>query len=142
MYELFPYSNILAGTLVLIVGFGIHWLSQLSMFLHWELMPRHGFGINISDKPKGYDRFIAISDITIGWLYGIIGVGLLMGTSWGYFLAWIPGIILTLEGIGYWMMTNKKHTPIVKDTYFSRIEWSALNLFTGLFVILVAWNAL
>jgi len=39
-------------------------------------------------------------------------------------------------------MTNKKHTPIVKDTYFSRIEWSALNLFTGLFVILVAWNAL
>ena len=142
MYELFPYSNVLAGTLVLIVGFGIHWLSQVSLFLNWELMPRHGFGINIASNPKGYDRFIAISDVTIGWMYGIIGVGLFLGTGWGYLLAWIPGVILTLEGIGYWITTSKKHNPIVKDTYFTRIEWSALNLVTGLFVILIAWNAL
>lgn len=142
MYELFPYSNILAGALVLIVGFGIHWLSQVSLFINWELMPRHGFGLNISANTKGYDRFIAISDITIGWMYGIIGVGLFLGTDWGYVLAWIPGVILSLEGISYWVMTSKKHAPERKFSYFTRIEWSALNLVTGLFIILVAWNAL
>jgi len=142
MYELFPYSNILAGVLVLIVGFGIHWLNQLSLFLNWELMPRHGFGINLADSPEGYDRLIAISDMVIGWLYGIIGIGLFMGTEWGLTLAWLPGIILTLEGISYWIVTGKKHPRGKKYPYFTRIEWSALNLITGLYIIAVAWNAL
>ena len=142
MYELFPYSNILAGGLVLIVGFGIHWLNQLSLFLNWELMPRHGFGINLADSPKGYDRFIAISDITLGWMYGIIGIGLFMGTDWGYLLSWIPGVILTLEGISYWIVTSGKHVHEKSYSYFTRIEWSALNLVSGLFIIAVAWNAL
>jgi len=142
MNELFPYSNILAASLLLIVGFGIHWLNQLSLFLHWELMPRHGFGINLSSSQKGYDRLIAISDITIGWLYGIIGVGLFMGTEWGYALAWIPGIILTIEGISYWIMTGKKQMQPLAESYFTRVEWSSLNLVTGMFIMVVAWNAL
>ena len=87
-------------------------------------------------------RLIAISDITIGWLYGIIGVGLFMGAEWGYVLAWIPGIILTFEGISYWILTGKNHMQALADSYFTRVEWSVLNLFTGLFIIAVAWHAM
>ena len=142
MGELFPYSNILAGSLVLIVGFGIHWLNQVANLLHWELMPKQGLVINIPVNTKKIERFISISDITIGWLYGIIGVGLYLGTSWGYTLAWIPGIMLTVEGISYWIMTNPKHATTKYFSYFTRMEWSALNFFTGILIILVAWHAL
>lgn len=142
MGELFPYANILAGSLVLIVGFGIHWLNQLSLFMHWELMPKDGFGIHMLTNASKYDRFIAISDVTIGWIYGIIGIGLFMGTSWGYLLAWIPGLFITFEGISYWIITGKKNLQGIKYSYFNRIEWSILNIITGLFILFVAWNAI
>lgn len=142
MGELFPYANILAGSLVLIVGFGIHWLNQLSIFLHWELMPKDGFGIHTLANASKYDRFVAVSDVTIGWIYGVIGIGLFMGTSWGYLLAWIPGLFITFEGISYWIVTGKKNLQGIKYSYFNRIEWSTLNIVTGLFILFVAWNAM
>ena len=142
MEELFPYSNILGGVLVLIVGFGIHWLNRVALYLHWEFMPRHGFGIIFGDSQNNYNRWITISDMTIGWLYGVIGVGLILGMDWGYDLAWIPGVILTLEGISYWINNGKKKSDPAQYTYFTPSEWKVLNLLTGLFVIIIAWNAL
>ena len=65
-----------------------------------------------------------------------------MGTKWGFALAWLPGIILTLEGITYWIVTGKKHLREDRYPYFTRIEWSALNLITGLYIIAIAWNAM
>ena len=42
MSGLFPYANILAGLLVLLVGFGFHWLGQLVSVINWKLAPRLG----------------------------------------------------------------------------------------------------
>ena len=42
MTHLFPYDNVIAGTLVLIVGFGFHWLGQGLSVLNWSLATRLG----------------------------------------------------------------------------------------------------
>ena len=36
MNFLFPYDNIVIGILILIVGFGFHWIGQLISVLNWE----------------------------------------------------------------------------------------------------------
>jgi hypothetical protein len=140
MYEPFPFAHIIAGILILIVGFGFHFLSQLMGYLHWEPEVKHGFIINMPVKSKGYAHIIALSDVLIGWSYAIIGSGLYLGKSWGYVLAWIPGIIFTFEGIGYWFWSG--HQQRFKDPLRTRIEWSTLNIICGLFIVLVAWSGI
>lgn len=40
--SVFPYDNVVAGVLVLVVGFGFHWIGQLVSVLNWDLAARIG----------------------------------------------------------------------------------------------------
>ena len=142
MQSLFPFAHIIAGIIILIVGFGFHFLGQLMGFLYWEPELKHSFIINMPIKAKGYAHIVAISDVAIGWSYAIIGMGMYIGKSWSYTLAWIPGIILFLEGISFWTWRNQNNRPAQDLSLTERIEWSGLNIVSGLFILLVAWSAL
>lgn len=37
MHHLFPYDHIVVAILILIVGFGFHWIGQLISVINWEL---------------------------------------------------------------------------------------------------------
>ena len=41
MSPLFPYANVVVGLLVLLLGFGFHWLGQLISVLDWQLATRN-----------------------------------------------------------------------------------------------------
>ena len=42
MDQIFPYANIIAGVLVLVVGFLFHWVGQLICLLNWEFATKIG----------------------------------------------------------------------------------------------------
>lgn len=144
MTHAFPYDNLIAGILVLVVGFGFHWIGQGLSLLNRELAIR--LGIWERDMPPEYavyEEAIAVADVSLGWLYGIAGVGLILGTSWGYRLAWFPGAILLYHAISFWFWTRNQrragyrhgsaNTPL-------REVWTVANLGTALLTIVVAWN--
>ncbi|MCP4580310.1 MAG: hypothetical protein GY839_01735 [candidate division Zixibacteria bacterium] len=142
MNEIFPYSNIVAGILVLIVGFIFHWLGQLISIIDWDIATK--LGLQEKELPpeyKVYEHANAIADVAIGWLYGIAGFGLLLGVSWGYKLAWIPGAILLYHGISFWFWNvNQRNSGHKLNSDTLRIGWTTANLITGLLAITVAWN--
>jgi hypothetical protein len=139
MNALFPYANILAGTLILIVGFLFHWIGQLFSVLNWDLAMR--LGLQEKEAPpeyKVYEQGTAMADVAIGWIYGIAGMGLILGASWGFKLAWFPGVILIYHSICYWFWTgNQKRAGYQIEPY--RIVWFLANLITGGFAVLIAW---
>jgi hypothetical protein len=60
MNQIFPYANIIAGVLILIVGFIFHWAGQLISLLNWEFATK----IGLQDKGlipeyRVYDEAIA-----------------------------------------------------------------------------------
>ena len=141
MIALFPYANIIAGVLILIVGFGFHWLGQLVSVLNWELATRTG--LQEKEMPpayKVYEHAIAVADTALGWLYGIAAVGLFLDTEWGYKLAWIPGSILLYHSISAWVWeANRRKAGRGLWSEKMRIGWCAVNAVTGVLAILVAW---
>ena len=138
--ELFPFVNIVVGTLVFIVGFIIHWLGQLISVINWDLAKK----IGIQEKKmlpefEVYEHAIAVADVLIGWVYGIVAVGLLLNASWAYVFAWIPGVVLIYHSLFYWVMIgnqNKSGHPTTSTTF--RITWFLLNFITGILTILIA----
>ena len=91
---------------------------------------------------KVYEHAIAVADVAIGWIYGIAGVGLILDASWGYKLAWFPGIILLYHGISVFVwMGNQRKIGYEIVTNRLRFTWSSLNIITGLLAILVAWHS-
>ena len=109
MNQLFPYSNIVAGVLVLVVGFAFHWIGQLISILNWDLATRIGLQEKgILPEYKVYEHGIAVADVAIGWVYGIAGLGLVLGTQWGFKLAWFPGVVLIYHGISAWFWTGNQ----------------------------------
>ncbi len=36
MNDIFPYTNIVTGILIFIVGFIFHWLGQLTSIINWK----------------------------------------------------------------------------------------------------------
>ena len=91
-----------------------------------------------------YEHAIAVADTSIGWIYGIAGVGLLMGASWGYSLAWIPATLFVYHAISFWTWTgNQRRRGHSTSTTRSptRIVWTMVNLVTGVLAGLVAWTA-
>jgi hypothetical protein len=129
--------------MVLIVGFGFHWVGQLISVLNWDLATRLGLQEEgLPPEYKVYEHAIAVSDVAIGWVYGLAGIGLILGTHWGFALAWFPGVVLLYHAIGFWFWTMNRiraghpltPTPV-------RIGWTVANALTGALAILVAWTA-
>lgn len=93
---------------------------------------------------KNYEHAIAVADTIIGWVYGVVGVGLLMAAPWGYKLAWIPGTILVYHALSFWAWTgNHRRTGFDLSTTRSpfRGAWTVANLVTGGLAMLLAWTA-
>jgi hypothetical protein len=143
MDQVFPYANTVTGVLVLAVGFVFHWIGQLISILNWDLATRIGLQEKgLLPEYKVYEHAIAVADVAIGWIYGMAGVGLILGTAWGFRLAWFPGVILIYHGISFWFWTGNQMRSghkLASDPL--RIGWSLANMITGLLAILVAWSA-
>ena len=58
--------------LVLVIGFGFHFVGQLISLLDWDLAMR--LGLQEADAPPEfqiYERATAVADVAIGWVYGV-----------------------------------------------------------------------
>jgi hypothetical protein len=143
MNQLFPYANVVAGVLVLVVGFAFHWIGQLVSVIDWDFATR--IGLQEKDAPpefRVYEHGIAVADVAIGWIYGIAGVGLIAGASWGFTLAWFPGVILIYHSVSAWFwFGNQKKAGYALMSDSTRIAWCLVNLVSGLLVVAVAWKA-
>jgi hypothetical protein len=142
MTQIFPYANVITGVLVLIVGFGFHWIGQVFSLLNWERATRIGLQEkSLLPEYKVYEQAIAVADATIGWIYGIAGLGLILNAEWGYRLAWIPGSILIYHGISAWVWEGNRRASGHRTWSNSmRVAWCSANLITGAMAILVAWS--
>ena len=143
MDQLFPYANVVTGILVFIIGFLAHWVGQLISLINWDFATK--IGLQEKGMPKEfkvYEHAIAVGDVALGWIYGLAGIGLILGTWWGYKLAWFPGIVLLYHGISVlvWMGNQRKIGYEIVSNPF-RFTWSSLNIITGLLAITVAWVA-
>jgi hypothetical protein len=143
MNQLFPYANIVTGILVLFIGFLAHWAGQLISLINWDFATK--IGLQEKGMPKEfkvYEHAIAVADVAIGWIYGIAGVGLILGASWGYKLAWFPGVVLLYHGISaFFWFGNQRKMGFEMVTNRFRFTWSLLNIITGLLAIALAWHA-
>jgi len=143
MNYLFPYDNIVAGILIFLIGFCIHWMAQLISVFNWEFATK--LGLQEPGMPreyKVYEHASAAADSLIGWIYGIAAIGLFLDESWGYKLAWIPGSILLYHSISFWFWTGNRNRDGNKlESTKLRIVWTIANFITGILTILLAWNA-
>ncbi len=142
MDQIFPQANLVAGLLVLVVGFGFHFAGQLYSVLNLEGAIK--LGIQEADSPEEYRAYelgIAVADVLVGWTYAIAGIGLIADAAWGYVWAWIPGAVLTYHGLSFWFWTRNQERADY-DRPFTRWParhiWFAANLTTGLLAIAVA----
>ena len=139
---LFPYANVVAGILVLIVGFGFHFVGQLISVLSWDTALR--LGLQDRAAPAAYypyEHGTAVADVLIGWLYPIAAVGLLMDAAWAYELAWIPGAILLYHSLNSWFWEADRRAAGHKiQSEAFRVVWCGGNFAAGLLTILVAWG--
>ena len=142
MDQIFPSANVVAGALVLLIGFGLHFGGQLISVVDWDLGTRLGLQeAGMRPEHKSYEHAIAVSDVLIGWTYGIAGIGLILDASWAYAWAWIPGAILTYHAVQFWVWTanhrrSGDHYSTTKDPV--RTLWTLGNLGTGLLTLFVA----
>ena len=141
MTVVFPYANLVVGTLVLVVGFVFHWIGQLISLCNWDFAAR--IGLQEKEMPpeyKVYEHAIAVADSAIGWIYGIAAIGLFLNAEWGYKLAWIPGSILLYHAISAWVWeANRRAAGHQLFSNTLRIGWCSANAVTGLLTLLVAW---
>jgi hypothetical protein len=87
---------------------------------------------------------MAVADVAIGWIYGIAGAGLVLSASWGFRLAWVPGIVLIYHSISFrcWTANQRKAGhPLQFTREPARTGWFAANFITGALAVLVAWTA-
>ena len=143
MTEVFPYSNIIAGLFILIVGFVFHWLGQFTSIINWEFATGKGLQeIGLPREYKVYEHGIAVADSLIGWIYGFAAIGLFLKTSWGFKLALMAGAILVYHSFSYWFWTKNRRKEghnLVSNKL--RKGWFLANFITGILAILVGWNA-
>lgn len=139
--QLFPYANIVTGTLVFIVGFLFHWVGQLISIINWELAEK----IGLQEKKalpefKVYEHGTAAADVLLGWIYGIAAVGVLFNLSWAYKLLWFPGVVMIYHALCFWFYTGNQnkigHPTIGKG---GRVAWFLANMVTGILAISLAW---
>ena len=141
MNELFPYANIVAGVLVLLVGFFAHWIGQTISVLRWNLGTRLGLQEKgLLPEYRVYEHAIAVADMALGWLYAAAAIGLFLNADWGYKLAFVPGSILTYHAIVAWTWEGNRRQAgkgLWSDTF--RIGWCSANAATGVLTLAVAW---
>jgi len=142
MNYLFPYDNIVVGLLILIVGFGFHWVGQTISVINWKFATR--IGLQEAGMPreyKVYEHAIAVADSMVGWIYAISSIGLFLKAPWGYKLTWIPGVILLYHSISYWFWTlNQRRDGNILYSHALRIGWFLANFITGISAIIIAWK--
>lgn len=144
MFDQFPYVGITAGALILIVGFGFHWIGQLISLINRDLAIRIGlWEAGMPPEYEVYENAIAVADVAIGWIYGIVGIGLILGAQWGYTLAWIPGVILIYHSISFWFWTGNQKKAGHQLTFTknpARAGWFLANFITGMLAVTVAFG--
>ena len=142
MTQVFPYANVVAGLMVLVVGFGAHFVGQLISIVDWDLATRLGLQEKgLRPEYRHYEHAIAVSDVVVGWTYPIAAIGLIVDAPFGYACAWLPGAILTYHAVGFWLWTA--HHKAAGDEYATtraplRQVWAVGNLSTGLLTLAVA----
>lgn len=142
MNQIFPYANIITGVLVLIVGFVFHWCGQLISLLNWDFATKIGLQEKgILPEYRAYEEAIAVADVLIGWIYGIAGIGLILGTTWGFKLAWFPGVIFVYHSLSFWFWSkNQRKAGHRLMSGSARVIWFLANFITGILAILTAWH--
>ena len=139
--ELLAYDNIIAGFLVLIIGFVFHFIGQLISLIDWNL----AVNLKIAEKSlrseyKDYEEGMAMADVLIGWTYFFIGVGLILGTPWSFKLAWIPGVIFIYHSLSFWFWSRKQEQKGHKyRSTLGKTGWFLVNLLSGILIVLIAW---
>lgn len=142
MYYLFPYENIIIGTLVLIIGFLFHWIGQLISVINWDFAVKIGLQEQMPKEYKVYEQATAVADSIIGWIYGVTAIGLFFKTPWSYTLLWVPGVVLVYHSLNYWFWTgNRRKDGNVLVSRAMRIGWPLANGLTGIGAIVLAWSA-
>ncbi len=139
---LFPHANIIAAVLILIVGFGFHFVGQLVSVVSWDTALRLGLQDKVAPPDYyPYEHGTAVADVLIGWIYPIAAIGLLLDAEWAYKLAWIPGVILAYHGVSSWFWEADRRAAghqLQSDAF--RVIWCGANFLSGLIAILVAWT--
>ena len=137
----FPYANIVAGVLILVVGFGFHFIGQLISVLNWDAAIR--LGLQEGDARPDYypyEHGTAMAVVLIGWTYPVAAVGLLLNAAWAYDLAWIPGAILLYHSLNSWFWeADRRAAGNGLQSEVFRVLWCGGNFVTGLLAIAVAW---
>ena len=138
---LFPYANIVAGALVLVVGFGFHFGGQLFSILNWSRAVELGLQERgMHPETRAYEHGTAMADALLGWSYGVAALGLIFGADWGYKLAFVPGSVLLYHGLCAWFWeAGRRRAGHGLWTERFRIIWCGANVGTGLFALAVAW---
>jgi len=138
--EIVPYSSVIVGLLIFVVGFIFHWIGQLISVLNWDLATK--WTLQEKKNPpefKVYEHATALADVILGWIYGIVAVGLILDISWAYKLVWIPGTVFLYHGLNYWFWKGNQNKIGMRTTSNRfRITWTLLNLGTGILSILIA----
>ena len=140
LIETFPYANIIVGIMIFIVGFLFHWIGQFISLANWDYAKK----IGLQDKKAlpeyiVYEHAIATSDVSIGWFYGIVAIGLIMDISWAYTFILIPGTVLVYHSLFFWKLVgnqNKSGHPTTSNSL--RITWFILNFITGILALFMA----
>lgn len=142
MDTLFPNAHVIAGILVLIVGFVFHFIGQLISLVNWELAERIGIvEKGILPEYRVYEGGMAAADVAIGWIYGLVGVGLIFSIPWSFKLAWFPGVIMIYHSISFWFWSHNQEKAGYKYRSTSaKIGWFLANLITGVLLVNVAWD--
>ncbi len=137
MYSNPSVISMIAGILLLVVGFGFHFMGQAISLWNWTLAESLGLqDKSASPAQKDYEFGIATADVLIGWSYGPIGLGLILGWNWATTAAFIPGTVLIYHALGFWFWTaaqNQGGRRIMAERI--RRIWCAVNLLTGLLVL-------
>lgn len=142
MHSLFPYVNILAGALIIVVGFVFHFVGQLISLINWDYAVKIGIAEkNMLPEYKVYEYGMAVADVSIGWIYGLVGIGLILGNPWSFKLAWIPGVIMIYHSISFWFYSrNQEQAGHKYRNRAMKMGWFFANFSTGLLTVMIAWN--